>query len=66
MTYEEKKKIADDILSPMSWNELADTNSLHDVEPDGLTDQNIHDAIYDACNERLLNDSGFTLADIGK
>lgn len=35
MTYEEKKKIADDYLKKeygMTWDTLADTNSLHDAE----------------------------------
>ena len=61
MTYNEKKKIADQILQStvgVNWDDLADTNSLHDVEPD--FDQDIHDALYDACNERFYQDSGFT------
>jgi len=51
MTYEEKKTIADKWLTReafMSWDELADTNSLHDCETE--------EDIIEACDERLLTD----------
>jgi len=52
-TYEEKKKIANAYLfgvCGMSWDDLADINSLHDCEN--------RDDIVCACQERL-KDSGF-------
>ena len=52
MTYDEKKKIADDYLwkeYSASWDGLADTNDLHDCET--------KEEIEDAAQERYLEDS---------
>jgi len=51
MTYEEKKKIADDYLwdtYAASWDTLADTNSLHNCETE--------EDIIGAAEERYLED----------
>lgn len=52
MTYEEKKKIADDYLSNIAgglgWDDLADINSLHSCDD--------KEEIIAACQERLMED----------
>ena len=51
MTYEEKKEIADKYINDiigLSWNDLGDTNSLHDCED--------KESIIEACDERMQND----------
>jgi len=53
MNYNEKKRIADNYLfgiAGISWDDLADINSLHDCE--------CTEDITDYCNERL-EESGF-------
>ena len=65
MTYEEKLEMANNILKAkigQGWNELEDSNSLHDIEPDD--GQAWYDAIYDACNDRFYNDAGFNFSDL--
>ena len=51
MTFEEKKKIADNYLNKVAgidWDTLSDTNSLHDYETE--------EEIIEACKERLETD----------
>lgn len=51
MTYGEKKVIADKYIAQqigLSWDDLADTNSLHDCEDE--------ESILEACQERIEND----------
>lgn len=56
-TYEDKKEIADAYLKEkagVSWDELDDINSLHDVD--------VREEIEELCNERL-RESGFPTDD---
>jgi len=55
MNYEEKLAIANEYLSDkcaISWDELGDTNSLHDADT--------KEEIIELCNERLESD-GFPM-----
>lgn len=52
LTYEQKKQIADAYLEEkigVGWDDLSDINSLHDCET--------LEAIQEACNERIEEDS---------
>jgi hypothetical protein len=58
MTYLEKKAHANAYLarvSSLSWDELADINSLHDVEAE--------EDIESLCDDRL-EESGFPISDL--
>lgn len=51
LTYEQKKKIADDYLYEecgLDWDSLSDINSLHDAETE--------EEIYALCDDRMSED----------
>lgn len=55
-TYDRAKRIADGILFgiDMGWDELPDSNSLHDYVDDNMSEEQLISAVKDACFDRLI------------
>lgn len=67
--YNKAKHIINQYCGIVSWDDLADTNSLWDYIEDNMTDAELKEAAYEAMSDRIAEDddaqiSGITIDEL--
>ena len=62
--YDKAKQIVNQHCGVVSWDDLADTNSLWDYIEDDMTDDQLKDAAYEAFADRVAEDDGAQISGI--